>query len=119
MGARIDQRDADDAEGSGEVLRFHAEGCLEHVPGAGVEDLEEAPVEPEAGRIALAPFDGQSPAVGERHAVCLRSHDFIALYRPAVVLSCPPPRTARPRESGDPGPHDGHLAQPWSPRAAR
>ncbi len=59
-------------------MRLHAEGGLEHFPGVGVEDLEVAAVEHDAGRIALAPFDGQLPAVGERrHAGCLGSHDAL------------------------------------------
>src|SRR6476620_3518202 len=76
IGARVDQWNAHDAEGAGELMRLYAERCLEHFPGVGVEDLEEAAVEHDAGWIALAPFDGQLPAVSERrHAGCLSSDD--------------------------------------------
>src|SRR6476646_9781757 len=76
IGVRVDQWNAHDAAGAGELMRLHAERCLEHFPGVGVEDLEEAAVEHDAGWIALAPFDGQLPAVSERrHAGCLSSDD--------------------------------------------
>src|SRR5205814_6758524 len=72
-GAHVDQRSSHDAECIRELVRLHAERRLEHLPGAGVEDFEEAAVEHDAGRIALAPRDGQLPAVNERrHSVCLK-----------------------------------------------
>src|SRR6185437_5933955 len=72
VGACIDQRNAHDAEDRGEFVRFDPECGVEQLPSAGVEDLEEAAVEHNARGVALAPFDGQLPAVGEgRHAGCL------------------------------------------------
>src|SRR5262249_37047501 len=104
IGARVDQGNADDAEGAGKLTRLHAKGGLEQLPGVGVEDLEEAAVEHDPGRIALAPFDGHLPAVGERRqAGCLRSCSRRYSRRALICHACPPPSTARPRESGDPG----------------
>ncbi len=60
------------SERRGELVRLHTERSVEQLPGAGIEHLEEAAVEHDAGGVALAPFDGQLSAVGEgRHAGCL------------------------------------------------
>ena len=48
-----------------ELRRPHAERRLEQQPCAPVEELEEAAVEYDAGRIAMTPFDGELPAIDE------------------------------------------------------
>jgi len=66
--ARIDQRQADNAEGRGEIGRFHAQRRFEQCPRAPIEKFEESAVEDETGRIALSPLDGEMPPVDEmRH----------------------------------------------------
>src|SRR5664280_2413242 len=79
IGARVHQRNTDDAEGFRQLMRRHAERGFEQHPGADVEHLEKAAVEHDAGRVALAPFDGQLSAECERrHANCLRP--IVAYY---------------------------------------
>src|SRR4029450_10748599 len=70
IGAGIDQWNSDNAERVRQLVRFDPERRLEHLPGAGIEDLEETAVEHDPCRIALAPLDGQFPAIDERrHAL--------------------------------------------------
>src|SRR5262245_20669121 len=70
IGAGVHQRNSDNAERVRQLVRLDPERRLEHLPGAGIEDLEETAVEHDPGRIALAPFDGQFPAMDEsRHAL--------------------------------------------------
>jgi len=61
----IDQRHGEDVEFRRQLVPGHTERGLEQRPGAGVEDLEESGVENDAGRIAIAPFDPELPAVDE------------------------------------------------------
>ena len=81
------------------LLRLDAERGVEQQPGAGVEEFEEARIEHDAGRVAVAPGDGQLPAEDERgHACGLRCSAFRLLlflfgladgfaFRPAAVLA--------------------------------
>src|SRR5690242_9788227 len=116
--AGIDQGDADDAERICQLMRLHAERGLEHAPGAGVEDLEETAVEHDAGRIALAPFDAQRAAIGERHAGCLTSHNALRYTDQTLICHARAVYSARPRESGDPGQHVSAVVWPWIPAFA-
>ena len=87
-----------------------------------VEDLEEAAVEHDAGRIAVAPFDRHLPAEHERgHAFCLRSRmfGFIAGVCGGVNARCSPcvgvsvcAGRATPR-------HPAHAARSWPNAGAR
>src|SRR5215471_21276563 len=61
----VDQRNADNAVGGPELARPHPQRFLEQQPRAPVEELEEAAVEHDAGRIAMTPFDGELPVVDE------------------------------------------------------
>ena len=53
----VDQRNADDAEGGPKSGGLTPSAGLEQRPGAPVEELEEAAVEDDAGRVAVAPFN--------------------------------------------------------------
>ena len=48
-----------------ELMRLDAERGLEQKPGAGVEEFEETRIEYDAGRVAIAPGNGQLSAVDE------------------------------------------------------
>jgi hypothetical protein len=61
----IDQWDPDDVISREQVLAWHAEHTLEHLPGGPVEIFEKAAVEDDAGGIAMAPFDPQALVVDE------------------------------------------------------
>ena len=68
-GAQVDHRAADGAVMCQQLHLLHAEGRGEQCPGAGVEIGEVARKEDDAGRIAVAPFDGDLVSVGKRHGV--------------------------------------------------
>src|SRR5262245_27636790 len=72
ISARVHQRNSDNTEGVRKLVRLDPERRLEHLPCAGIEDLEETAVEHDPGRVALAPLDGQLPAIDERRHACLR-----------------------------------------------
>src|SRR5687767_1056769 len=59
---RADQRNPDDTVDLRQVLMRHAQGRLEHQPGAAVEELEEFRVEYDARRVAVPPLDLETPA---------------------------------------------------------
>src|SRR5271155_2719070 len=63
--AGVDQRQAEDAERRGKLGRLHAEGFFKKRPGAPIEEFEKVAVEDDAGRVALAPFDGEMPPADE------------------------------------------------------
>src|SRR6516162_7881134 len=70
-GTRVDQRDAGDVMEREQFRARHAERGFEQLPGAGIEKFEETAVEYDAGRIAGAPLDRETPAVdksGHRNA---------------------------------------------------
>src|SRR5262249_18783418 len=62
---RVDQRHAHNIIGRKQVGARDAEHSLEHCPRTYVEELEEAAVEDDAGWIALAPLNGECPAVDD------------------------------------------------------
>ena len=64
-GADVDQRNADDAEGAGQVEGFDAQRGLEERPRPPVEEFEETAIEYDACRIAVTPFDRKLPLTEE------------------------------------------------------
>jgi len=61
-GARVDQRNPDDAEGCRQVRRLNPERGFEQRPGAPIEEFKKAGIEDDAGGVALSPFDRELPA---------------------------------------------------------
>src|SRR5262249_44408630 len=72
ISSRVHQRNSDNPEGVRNLVRLAAEPRLAYLPCAGIEDLDETAVEHHPGRVALAPLDGQMPAIDERRHACLR-----------------------------------------------
>src|SRR5262249_2743044 len=89
----IDQRNAEDAELSAEITGPHAERRLEKLPRTPVEELEEAAVEHDAGRIAMAPFGDELQAVDE---ICHR----VPIALPGGKKRVFSPEVNRPDASG-------------------
>src|SRR5262252_6659100 len=64
-GLGVHQRNAHDAEGRAQLVRRYAQCRFEQQPDAPIEKLEEMAVEHDAGRVAMTPFDRESPAAHE------------------------------------------------------
>src|SRR5207248_8998808 len=64
-GLGVDQWNPDDPEGRCQIVRLHVERRLEQPPRAPIEILEEAAVEYDARRVAMAPFHRELPPVDE------------------------------------------------------
>ena len=69
-GAGIDDGDADNIEGGGEVRRRDTQRTREKGSRAPIEEFEEAAIENDSGRIALSPLDPKLPSAEKiGHAV--------------------------------------------------
>ena len=68
----------------------HAERGVEQRGGGGVEHREVARVEDDAGRVAIAPFDGHRAAVDAASAPARQA----SVFSSSSAMPCPPPMQA-------------------------